>query len=102
MLYRSKPQEVEAVQWTGENGRELIAAFDGKVTVETRGDGEYFCLLLAGKDGAQQWVPVPIGHWLVHQPGDLSDIWPVEDGYFQVKYEEAPMIDPDNSLRSTN
>jgi hypothetical protein len=92
MLYRSKPQNVEAVQWTGTN-LDLAAEFDGKVTVETRGDGEYFCTLLAGKDGAQEWVPVPIGHWLVHPQGDLSDIWPVEDSYFRNKYEEAWLIE---------
>ena len=87
MIYVSKPQHVEAMQWTGDNGAELFAAFKGKVTVEHRGDYKFFCNLLAGKDGAQDWVPVPIGHWLVHLPGDLSDIWPVEDEYFQAKYE---------------
>jgi hypothetical protein len=34
-------------------------------------------------------VPVPVGHWLVHQPGDLSDIWPVDPHYFEAKYEPA-------------
>ena len=88
-MYVSKPQHVEAVQWTGDNGPELVAAFNGKVTVEHRGDHKYICNLLAGKDGAQEWVPVPVGHWIVHQPGDLSDIWPVEDAYFRAKYEPA-------------
>lgn len=91
MLYRSKPQEVEATQWTGDNGRELIAAFDGKVTIEhwrpDEGEDEWHCGLLAGKDGVQEWVPVPVGHWLVHLPGDLSDVRPVDDEYFRNKYE---------------
>jgi hypothetical protein len=43
--------------------------------------------VLAGKDGAQEWVPVPVGHWLVHPPGDLANVWPVEDAYFRAKYE---------------
>lgn len=90
MRYISKPQEVEAYLWTGTNGPELLDAFGGiggKVTIEQhRTDEEYHCGLLAGKDGAQEWVPVPVGHWLVHQPGDLSDIWPVDPDYFEAKY----------------
>jgi hypothetical protein len=45
--------------------------------------------LLAGKDGAQEWVPVPVGHWLVCQPGNKSDVWPVDPDYFAGKYELA-------------
>lgn len=94
MTYFSRPQSVEAIQWTGDNGPDLIAAFDGKVTIEQhRTAEEWHCALLAGKDGAQEWVPVPVGHWLVHPPGDLSDIWPVEDAYFQEKYAAAPADD---------
>jgi hypothetical protein len=93
MRYRSRPQEVEAIQWTGTNNQEIIDAFDGKACIETRDRVEYFCTLLAGKDGAQEWVPVPVGHWLVHLPGDISDVWPVDGAYFQAKYEVAPLID---------
>ncbi len=88
MRFVSKPSTVEAVQWTGDNGPELLAVFGGKVTIEQhRTDEEFHCALLAGKDGSQEWVPVPSGHWLVHPPDDLSDIWPVADSYFQEKYE---------------
>lgn len=102
----SKPQYVEAIQWTGHNGRELIAAFDGKVTIESwrpadEGEEEWHCGLLAGKDGAQQWVPVPVGHWLVHPVGDFSDIWPVEDSYFQEKYGAADVRRGDYAIGST-
>lgn len=88
--YRSKPQIVEAVQWTGDNLEDVLRAIPDKTarrqssTVFPSHLGLY---LLAGKDGAQEWVPVPIGHWLVHPPGDLSDVWPVEDEYFKAKYE---------------
>ena len=84
-LYRSKPQHVEAVQWTGDNAPEVRAVLPEKVRVPADGH----LLLLAGKDGAQEWVPVPVGHWLVHQPGDLSDVWPVDPDYFAAKYERA-------------
>lgn len=89
-LYVSKPQKVQAVQWKGNNGASCVAFAPGKVRSaapeEPEPDG---LMLLAGKDGSQGWVPVPVGHWLVCQPGDLSDVWPVEDDYFQSKYEPA-------------
>lgn len=100
MLYRSKPTEIEAVQWTGDNFTEVEAAVGDKVRppldttnmapdeVEAIDNAEDL-LLNAGKDGAQKWVPVPAGHWIVHQPDDLSDVWPVEDAYFKAKYEPA-------------
>lgn len=83
-LYRSKPQLVEAIQWTGHNYDEIKAFCPQKVSIADQN-----LLLLAGKDGAQEWVPVPLGHWLVHPPGDISDIWPVEHTYFITKYELA-------------
>lgn len=83
--YRSKPQTVEAVQWTGDHDSffEVDEFADEKVFLHHDGALD----LLAGKDGSQQWVPVPVGHWLVNQPGDKSDIWPVDPDYFAAKYE---------------
>lgn len=104
MRYRSKPQEVEAIQWTGDNWDEIRGALPQKVLLDfgttwapsDQPDAEYTkadqLMLLAGKDGAQDWVPVPLGHWLVHQPNDISDVWPVEDFYFRAKYEASPLI----------
>lgn len=101
MRYRSRPQEVEAVQWTGDNVEDL-AAFGAPIVemcdVEwaTADDGVSHIVgttwngsidLEAGKDGAQGFVPVPVGHWIVRNPGDHSDYWPVDPDYFAAKYE---------------
>ncbi len=83
-LYRSKPSDIEAVQWTGENFEEVREFWREGVRMGPEG-----LELLAGKEGAQGWVPVPIGHWVVRQPGDLSDHWPVEPPYFAKKYDEV-------------
>jgi hypothetical protein len=84
-LYESRPSRIEAVRWTGGNPEEIEEAIGAdKASTTVFGDGQLY--LLAGKDGAQDWVPVPVGHWVVHQPGDLSDVWPVDDDYFQAKY----------------
>lgn len=84
-LYRSKPTEVEAAQWNGFDITEDLIDLAGDKARATGHGLE----LLAGKDGAQEWVPVPDGHWLVRQPGDPSDIWPVDPDYFDAKYEPA-------------
>lgn len=85
-LYVSKPQTVEAVQWKGDNSNECYGFCKAKVRYAFSQ-----LELLAGKDGAQEWVPVPVGHWLVCQPDDKSDIWPVDPDYFANKYELHPV-----------
>ena len=91
MRYRSKPQEVEAVQWTGDNVEEIhnFASLDEPRTIVTIYQGDPELKLKAGKGGAQGWVFVPVGYWIVHNPGDLSDFWPVEPHYFAKKYDPA-------------
>lgn len=85
MRFQSKPSIIEAIQHTGDFTA-LQQFAPEKVDIRPD-DGAL--LLLAGKDGAQEWVPVPLNHWLVHQPDDLSDIWPVDPDYFAAKYEPA-------------
>ena len=84
MRFRSIPQEVEAVQWTGDNAHKvgLIAPYKFATV-----DGEPSAWLRAGTDGAQDWVRVPAGHWVVRRPGDVTDLWPVDPAYFDAKYE---------------
>lgn len=101
--YVSKPQEVEAIHWTGQNWAECVMWARGKARFTPRplGGQPEELTLLAGKEGAQDWVPVPVGHWLVRQPDDNSDIWPVDPDYFATKYEPghaanyAPVEDHD-------
>ena len=40
-------------------------------------------------NGAQGWVIVPVGYWIVWRPGDLSDLWPVDPDIFASKYRIA-------------
>lgn len=104
-LYRSKPSEIEAVQYGPEFRpglvQEVAEFISGKkldrpaelvdyVQPTATWNEDYTILIKAGKDGAQGWVPVPVGYWIVRQPGDLTDHWPVDPDYFDKKYEEAP------------
>lgn len=86
MKYRSRPQTVEAVQWTGDNFDD-IQDFGAQVR---RRDG--LLQLKAGKDGVQEWVPVPVAHWVVRQDGDLSDHWLVDPDYFAAKYRRQRWV----------
>lgn len=83
MLYKSKPSKIEAVQYDGDPFPVFQFAGDKLRGNKTGTD----LLLLAGFDGVQGWIPVPIGHWVVRNPGDNSDLWPVAPLYFESKYE---------------
>jgi len=88
-LYRSRPQTIEAVQWTGDNVTDLWDVF-GARKIYGPHETNPTLRLLAGKDGAQGWVSVPVGHWIVRKPGDDSDMWPVDPEYFaSIKALEA-------------
>lgn len=83
----ANPTYIEAVHFNDEDYTKLIEfCGEGKLRIDPRA-GEL--LLHAGVDGAQGWVTVPKGHWLVAKPGDRSDIWPVAPEYFDDKYRHA-------------
>lgn len=86
MLYRSKPSEIEAVQWTGDNADEVGRIAPYNFVTEVDRDGVVFGWLAAGKGGAQGQVPVPVGHWIVRKPGDATDLWTADPVYFDAKY----------------
>jgi hypothetical protein len=88
--YVSKPTEIEAIQWKGTH-----ASLNFFVENNWPVRHDPFMMLdqdalelLAGKYGAQGYVPVPIGHWIVRNPADTTDYWPVDPYYFASKYEK--------------
>ena len=90
-VYESIPERVEAVQWRGFYTT-AVRTFKAPLHSTYR-KGSIFdeidLFLLAGADGAQGYVPVPVGHWIVRAAGDLSDHWPVEDEHFRNTYRQA-------------
>lgn len=84
-LYRSKPQTVEAVCWSG-SWPDVKDFAVGKVASASNLDGLPL-LLLTGVHGAQGWIPVPVGHWIVRSVNDHSHYWAVSAEYFAEKYE---------------
>lgn len=89
----SIPSTIEATQylWFSEDHHNHDQVLDfctaeGEPKARISNDGAGPVFLKAGKDGAQGWVPVPAGHWIVRNPGDHSDYWPVDPDYFAAKY----------------
>jgi len=82
--HRSKPNEISAKQWTGDNLAELISFFgsiDGIVLTTTHH------LRLRTIDN--EWVPCPNGHFVVAEP--ISDhFYPCDPNVMAAKYEELP------------
>ena len=88
MRYRSKPQEVEAVQWDGYHLEPLYDFLGddlGSDVLRATGHG---LEVLAGPDGATGWVPVREGEWVV-RGGEPPHYWPVAAEHFATKYEPA-------------
>lgn len=94
MLYRSVPQFIHAIYYDGENAK-AVQDFcgpnpDSNDPLEYRFYvGPKGASLLAGMDGAQGWVHVPVGYWLVRSIDNPADVWPVDPEYFAGKYEET-------------
>lgn len=85
MKLTRRPTFAYAVRWLGDNKSEIELELDG---VPLRYDGESGLELLAGKAGAQGWVPVPVGHW-IFTDGSGDDWWPVEHNYVLSNFDGA-------------
>lgn len=92
MRYRSKPSEVEAIQWTGDNFDEIEKFCPEGIVVPGMSCPES-AKMYAGKNGIQGCVLLPINHWIVRAAGDLTDHWPVSEIYFAKKYEPVEAQD---------
>jgi hypothetical protein len=89
-VYISRPCEVEAVQWTGDNFEQVLA-FGATLRGRMRDDysGIHHLEMLTGVNGDQKFVPISVGTWIVRNHDDNIDphYWPVDDTYFRRKYE---------------
>lgn len=84
------PKPVWAVQWRGDPESwkailDLGATFKAPEAIFQMKDTDELALLLAGVEGAQGEVTVPVDHWVVK--GGLNDFWPVDPVYFDQHYQ---------------
>lgn len=95
-IYRSKPTYIDTVQWTGENSQEVLKFAQGKIRPQSFDPSDFELELLAGVDGDQGWVHVPVGHWIVCEPEKTCGFWVVKPEFMESKYEldsPKPIID---------
>lgn len=83
--FRTKPVEIEAIQWTGTNIQEIWDAFGAAgIYGPTETNTDY--LILNTADDNQ--VACDIGSWVI--PDNKPDtFYPCNNDHFQSKYESA-------------
>lgn len=90
-IYREKVPQVEAVQFDGENGEDVVKFVGGDEFGKV--SGKTVELSLQGKDPRSQKVVVARGQWLVKT---ISGVTVVNEGEFAGKYtkEDGSPIEP--------
>ena len=80
MIYTTRPQQVEAIRYTGNNYDEMYTLTDGSITKE--------CKVIPGFTliGDEWNQAVDVGNWIVKY--DTSECVAVSDGEFKEKFEE--------------
>lgn len=77
MKFRTKPFEIEAIQWTGDNAH-TIRAFVGAGHFHAKNHQVWDYL-------QDTWVNVNMGDWIIR--GMKGEFYPCADEVFRAKYE---------------
>ena len=92
--YRKKPVVIEAVQWTGENLREVIAFTDGPPETKSHHAGMMWEQYedLVRKDGRKIYtlegkMDASPGDWIIK--GVKGEFYPCKNDVFVISYEAA-------------
>jgi hypothetical protein len=94
-IYREKVPQVEAMQFDGENGEDIVKLVGGEDFGKV--SGKTVELSLQGKDPRSQKVVVTRGQWLVKT---ISGVTVVNEGEFAGRYETKegepiPTLEPE-------
>ena len=94
--YRKKPVVIEAIQWTGNNHREMWDFLTGEVDNLMKAHGEGFCIdhnrvkggLILKTIHQDQEVAVEIGDWVIPEPDGIH-YYPCKPDIFDATYEKV-------------
>jgi len=78
--YRKKPVIIEACQFTGDNGAELVKFCEGNLKYNGEKD-EFTVVTIEG------FKPVPIDYWIIK--GIQGEFYPCKADIFSQTYEEV-------------
>jgi len=91
MQYRKKPIVVDAIRWTGDNGRDICSRWILSVMPIAEGcyltlyDGKMAINTLAGE------MNVSVGDWVIR--GVAGELYPCDPAVFEASYEPAEQAD---------
>ena len=83
MIYTTRPQQVEAIRYTGENYDEIYTLTDGSMTEASKVTSRF---TLIGDEWNQV---VDVGNWVVKY--DTLECVAFRDGEFREKFEEEQL-----------
>ena len=83
MIYTTRPQQVEAIRYTGENYDEIYTLTDGSMTRASKVTSRF---TLIGDEWNQV---VDVGNWVVKY--DTLECVAFRDGEFREKFEEEQL-----------
>jgi hypothetical protein len=87
-IYRKKPVEVQAIQWTGDNARALVEFTGKKFDVFTEPCQEDLDATASVFDMLHStWVLCYTGDWIIR--GIRGEFYPCRDDVFRETYEEV-------------
>jgi hypothetical protein len=100
MKYMTKPFEIEAIQWTGDNAEEILE-FCGK---DEEGPFAQFTALSSGPklevwDYLQEtWVPCNVEDFIIK--GMKGEFYPCDHEIFEAKYEliDVPVVELNETM----
>lgn len=81
MKFHSRPIEVEAVQWQGDNLQEIIDLGQTDIDVSAGGVEHEWDITVHTNNGD---VPLPVTHWLIR---GLNDCYPCDPKTFEQRWE---------------
>ena len=95
LRYRSKPKEIEAVQWKGDNYAALLGFIPGQMITTREGSVHVYNALEA------QWLNTPLNHFVIK--GLKGEFYPCEPEVFHSSYElvQGQVAGNDQQVRIT-
>lgn len=89
--YVSRPAEIEAIQWIGQNSDEVRAFINNEHASQgglerSQQDTQRGALWVAK---SQRWCDFYIGGWVIREP-DGSGVYPCEDEVFKARWQPKP------------
>lgn len=90
MRYRSRPAEIEAMQWVGDNDNEVIAFIrEGTEDRTIAFRDQFWGTAKLWVEKSQAWAEIASGDYIVREPDGVG-FYPVKGEIFEARWEPVP------------